>query len=185
MQYFQARSYVPRAANRMHVRSRPAAFCAKHFLKLAMLRQSFMLPQTIFCQVNFTLKNATIQSIRGGDDDIYSVYNMNRDQLQTMYDALRAPHFLNLAGEHAGTFPTELGFLAWLHLNGQGCKLQDLQKEFGMEYSRLNRGLRAFETWMFEEHSFRCAEIILHFCLFINYCAFTGLLMRGIIGPIM
>jgi hypothetical protein len=131
----------------------------KYYLKLAILRQNFMLPQTVYCQVNFTLKNATIRGLQGGDDDIYSVYNMNRDQLQMLYDSLHAPHHLKLAGEHTGMFPTELGFLAWLYLNGQGCKLQDLQKEFGMEYSRINRGVHAFETWMFTEHSFRCAWV--------------------------
>jgi hypothetical protein len=129
----------------------------KYFVKLAILRQSFLIPQTIYCQVNLTLKNATIRSLEGGDDVVYGVYTMNRDQLQMLYDSLRAPDSLQLAGEHTGMFPTELGFLAWLYLNGQGCKLQDVQKEFGMEYSRINRGIHAFETWMFTEHSFRFA----------------------------
>jgi hypothetical protein len=62
-------------------------------------------------------------------------------------------------------FPTELGFLAWLYINGQGCKLQDVQKEFGMEYTRINRGIHAFENWMFTEHSFRCVRALSYDCL--------------------
>ena len=197
MPYFEARSYVGTSANRMHARSRPAAFHAKdflnlqqihnaieavmeacvagslalkparkYFLKLAALRQNFMLPQAIYVEVKLSLKNATIRGLQGGDDAIYSVHHMNRDQLQIMYNSFNAPPFLQLAGEHTGMFPTELGFLAWLYLNGQGCKLQDVQKEFGMEYSRINRGIHAFETWMFTEHSFRCVSGLSYDCWF-------------------
>jgi hypothetical protein len=190
MPHLEARLYAPDAARRMHVRSRPAAFCAKDYinlaqihnaleaiikgavlgvfkmkyvrktyLKLGMLRRSMMFPQKIFCLVNMALKNATIATLEGGDDVVYSFYHVNRDQLQTLFDSMRAPPILQLPGQHAGTFPTELGFLAWLRYHGNGCKLMELQQEFGMEYSRLNKGLHAFEDWMFGEHGFRCSFV--------------------------
>ena len=186
MQFFEARTYAPSAANRMHIRSRPAALCAKdfinlskvhvamegvlqaavigtmtqkkarkHYLKLGMLRLSLLLPTTIFCEVNMVPRNRTIQTLQGGDDDVKSTYKVNRDQLQLLFDSLRAPLALQLSGQHTGTFSSELGFLAWLFLNGTGCTIMTLQQVFSMEYSRLNRGIHAFEDWLFQEHSFR------------------------------
>ena len=125
------------------------------YLRLEILRKNLLLPRIIFCQVHLVPQNATIRTLDGGDDEIYCHYRMNRDQLQMSFDSLHAPPALQLAGQHAGTFPSELGFLAWLYHNTNGCRLMVSQKEFGIEYTRLNRGIRAFETWYFEEHSFR------------------------------
>jgi hypothetical protein len=202
MPHLEARVYAPDAANRMHIRSRPAAFYAKDYinlaqihntlealikgsvigtfkmktvrkmyLKLGKLRMSMMLPQTIFCVVNMALKNATIATLEGGDDDVYQCYHVNRDQLQQMFESLRAPAILKLPGQHTGTFPTELGFLAWLRYYGNCCKLTDLQKEFGMEYSRINKCLHAFQQWMYDQHGFRYA---LYF-----YMSFNDVVTQG------
>jgi hypothetical protein len=188
MQYLEPRTYAPSAANRMHIRSRPAAFCAKDFLclktvhdaiegaielcverrvkykrvrqfilQLGLLRQNIMLPQTIFCVVHRAIKNNTVATIEGGDDDIRCKYLVNRDQLLKLFLSIRAPQTIRLQGDHAGVVDSEFAFIIWRR-RGMGMKLTDMQGEFGMEYSRLRRCIEAFEIWLFENHSFRVTD---------------------------
>jgi hypothetical protein len=130
----------------------------KVYLKLVALRRTLLLPRTIFCRVNRIVKNDTIATFEGGDDDIYSKFRVNRYELQQLFDSLHAPLQLRIIGDHAGSFSSEFGWLAWLRYNVSNCKLMDLQDEFNMEYSRLKKIIRAFETWLFRQHSFRVTD---------------------------
>jgi len=127
----------------------------KAYMKLVVLRQTLLLPRTIYCEVYRIIKNATIATFEGGDDDIYSRFRCNRYELQLLFDSLLAPPLLRISGNHAGPFPSEFGWLAWLRYNISDCNLMDLQRDFNMEYSRLGKIVKAFESWLFRQHSFR------------------------------
>jgi hypothetical protein len=188
MQYFETRTYIPAATNRMHLRSRPAALFAKDFIclqtihnaiegvmqscisgitkpkkaqkvirKLALLRETILLPKSIFCAVHRGIKNNTIATITGGDDDFYNTFRVNRDEMLILFNAMRAPPVLRLQFDHAGVVSSEFAFILFLYYN-KGHTLAGMQEKFGIDYSRISICIHAFEIFLFDAHSFRVTD---------------------------
>ena len=65
---------------------------------------------------------------------------------------------LQIPYQRAGEAASEFCFILWLYYHGKGASLTDMQSHFGMDYSRIQKCMSAFEIYLFNEHSFRVTD---------------------------
>ena len=128
--------------------------------QLSLIRDHLTMPMDIHIRVWNSTKNRSISTLEYGDDEVFALFRADREQLQELFESLRAPALLQLQGSDAGYCVAEFAFVAWLYKSTKTTTYVLCQDVFHMEWSRISKCVSAFQAWFFAHHSFRVTNAL-------------------------
>jgi hypothetical protein len=101
---------------------------------------------------NVIRKEVTIESY--SDDECWNFFRFRKVDLRRLMDELNFPHVFR-DPRNRNRFSGEFSFLLFLRRMAYPGRLQDLEVEFGRDYTQLGRSINLTLHWLDTNHSFR------------------------------